>query len=53
MQQHGSKYFARSHLPDPPLPSPWGCGQKVKIELFQNMVMLDIKLKSIMNAAKW
>ena len=31
MQQHGSKY--------------WGWGQKVNIQLFQNMVMLHIKLK--------
>ena len=31
-------------------PHPWGWGQKVKIQLFQNMVMLHIKLKGIM---KW
>ena len=35
MQQYNSKYFARS-----PPPSP----QKVKIQLFQNMVMLHIKV---------
>ena len=27
--------------------------QMVKIKLFQNMVMLHIKLKGITNAAKW
>ena len=41
MQQHGSKYFACGH------PGPWGWGQKVKIELFQSMVMLHINLKGI------
>ena len=30
-----------------------GWGQKVKIELFQNTVMLHIKLKRITNAASW
>ena len=30
-----------------------GWGQKVKIQFFQNMVMLHIKLKGIMNAATW
>ena len=30
-----------------------GWGQKVKIELFQNMVMLHMKLKGITNAATW
>ena len=39
MQQHCSQYIA----PRPPYP-----GQKVKIQLFQNMVMLPIKLKGIM-----
>ena len=48
MQHHGSKYFAPI-----PLPIPWGWGQKVKIQLFQNMVMLHIKLKRITNAAAW
>ena len=32
---------------------PWGWDQQVKIQLFQNMVMLHIKLKRIKNAAKW
>ena len=40
MQQHSSKYFA-SRLPSPPDP------EEVKIQLFQNMVMLHIKLKRI------
>ena len=37
----------------PPLPRPWVEGQPVKIQLFQNMVMLHIKLKTIKNAATW
>ena len=41
-QQHGSKYFARR-----PPPRPWGWGLYVKIQLFQNIVMLHIKLKRI------
>ena len=46
MQQHGSKYFARRHSPPPPHdPRRWG--QKVKFQLFQNIVMLHIKLKEI------
>ena len=28
-------------------------GQKVKFQLYQNMVMLHIKLKGSMNAAAW
>ena len=36
MQPHGSKYFPRR-----PPQGPWG--QKVKIKLFQNVVMLHIK----------
>ena len=50
IQQHGSKYFAHT-----PSPSPWPCcwGQKVKIQLFQNMIMLHIKLKRITNVATW
>ena len=47
MQQYGSKYFARR----PPSPDPGVWGQKVKIQLFQNMVMLHIKLKGMTNAA--
>ena len=42
IQRHGSNYFAR----DPhPL---WPYGRKVKIELFQNMVMLHVKLNGIL-----
>ena len=38
----------------PPSPQdPRGGGQKVKIQLFQNMVMLHIKLKGITIAATW
>ena len=48
MQQHGSKYFACR----PPPPYPKGWGPKVKNSFFfQNMVLLDIKLKGITNAA--
>ena len=53
MQQHGS-IIANIKLADSPRP----CGrgqkvkiQKVKIKLFQNMVMLHIKLSGITNAA--
>ena len=39
-------------LPVDPQPlDPRGWGQKVKIQLFQNMVMLHIKLKGITNTA--
>ena len=50
MQQHGSKYYARRT----PLPHPRrrGWDQKVEIELFQNVVMLHIKLKGMTNAAR-
>ena len=37
---------------DPPPPNASG-GQKVKIQLFQNMVILHIKLKAITNAVTW
>ena len=50
MQQHGSKYFMCTS-PSPQDPRVWG--PKVKIQLFQNMIMLHIKLKGIMNAATW
>ena len=44
MQQHGSKYLARR----PPIPhDPRGLGQKVKIYILHNMVMLHIKLKAL------
>ena len=36
---------------DPPLPADPGGG--VKIQLFQNMVMLHIKLNGMKNAATW
>ena len=39
-------------LPADPTPLNPG-GQTVKIQLFQNMVMLHIKLKGITNAATW
>ena len=49
MQHYGSKYFARRH----PFPhDPRGLGQKVKIQLFQNMVMMHIKLNEIMKCNK-
>ena len=52
MQQHGSNYFAHTPLAPPPAPAPppnahtttVGWEQKVKIKLFHNMVMMDIKL---------
>ena len=47
MQQHGSKYFAKRPL----FPDHHGCGQKVKNQLFQEMVMLLIKLKGMTKAA--
>ena len=44
MQQNNNKYFAhRTPLHDDP--REWG--QKVKMQLFQNMVILHIKLKGI------
>ena len=36
-----------------PLYGPRGWGKKVKIQLFQNMVMLHIKLNKITNTATW
>ena len=46
-----------SILPADPTPTSatwsWGWGQKVKILLFQNMVMLHINFKGITNAATW
>ena len=55
MQQHGSNYFARRplHTLSPTPPRQCGWGQKIKIQLFQNMVMLHINLKRIMYAATW
>ena len=38
-------------MPADPHPHPGG--QKVKIQLFQNMVIVHIKLKAIMNAVTW
>ena len=40
-------------LPSDPPPPPKLRGQKVKIKLFQNNVVLHINLKGIMNAATW
>ena len=45
MQQYGIKYFACI----PHYSQPWG--QKDKSQLFQNIVMLHIKLKGMTNAA--
>ena len=36
-----------------PPPRPWGCGQKVKFQLFQNIAMLHIKLNGITIAEIW
>ena len=52
MQQHETKYF--THRPPPQAPSspdPGGWGQKVEIQLFQSMVMLNIKLKGMEHRA--
>ena len=35
-------------LPVDLLPQPWGRGQKVKTQFFQNMVMLHIKVKGML-----
>ena len=51
MQQHGSKFFARRPSPSPNYPR--GRGQKVTIQLFQNMVIAHIKLGESRNAATW
>ena len=56
MQQHGSKYFA-CRPPPPALPRPWEMGSKGQNStfsenlLFQNMVMLYIKLKGMTHTA--
>ena len=47
MQQHGSIYYPA----DPPAPS--DPGERVKIELFQDMDTFHVKLNGIMNAAIW
>ena len=49
MQQHSSKYFARRPPPPSSRHDPRGWGQKVKVQLFQNMAMLHIKFKGITN----
>ena len=48
MQHYGNNFFCPLTPHDPS-----GWGRKVKIELFQNMVVLHIKLKKITNAATW
>ena len=50
MQQHGSEYFFTGRLLLTPI-DPGGWGQKVKNQLFKSMVMLNIKLNGITNAA--
>ena len=52
MQQHGNKYFAQRPLPDP-TPLTLGMGSVGQLQLYQNMVMLHIKIKRIKNAATW
>ena len=52
MQQHGSKYFARRPPPPPSAHDPRGW-KKIKIQPFQNMVMLHIKLMKFTNAVTW
>ena len=44
--------FDRRAVPDP-LGGLSGWGQNVKIQRFQNMIMLHITLKGNMNAATW
>ena len=59
MQQQGSKYLPGDAYPLAPtlgMGSVWrlrGWGQKVKIQLFQNTVILPIKFMRITNAAAW
>ena len=48
MQQHSSKYFVDISPPQDP-----GVGQKGQNQLFQNMVMLHIKLDGITNGGAW
>ena len=47
MQQYGRENFAA----DCSTSNPGVGGQKVKIQVYQNTFMVDIKLKRIMNAA--
>ena len=44
---------ANKYFPTDPTPPTHTLGMEVKIQLFQNMVMLHIKLKGITNAATW
>ena len=46
-----SQHCQANNLPAPP--PPLTLGQKAKIQLFQNDVMLHIQLKGITNAATW
>ena len=52
-ENHGCSNMVANILPVDPHPRPLGWGQKVRIQLFQNMVMLHIKLNGISNAATW
>ena len=51
MHQHGSKYFARRPPTPPPPPDPLDGVRRSKFFFFQNMDMLNLKLKRITNAA--
>ena len=51
-KKHIKRDFDRRPVPDP-LGGLREWGQNVKIRLFQNMLILHIKFKGIMNAAPW
>ena len=54
MQEHGRKYFyPQTPHPSPQPPDLEGLGLKVKIQLFQNMVVLHTKLKGMTHAIAW
>ena len=48
---HGYSNMVANIMPADPPPDPGS--QKVKIQVFQNMVMLHIQLKMIANAVIW
>ena len=52
-RNHECSEMVANILPAHPPSSPLGLGQIVKIQLFQNMVVVHIKLKGITNAATW